>query len=146
MNDFRNALETVIAEITPQPWEYTTPDGGITLTVIPAGLRADPGDAEVLIRISALGQFFDAEAGVPSRDLPALVDALTDNQPWSYDPIGYDHAIEFAPLSNGGTLLALTEDPGTVDEQPQIVVPEGQRLPLASALRRALDVAQGWED
>jgi hypothetical protein len=25
-------------------------------------------------------------------------------------------------------------------------VPESQRLPLASALRRALDVARGWED
>lgn len=143
--DFRNALETVIAEIAPQPWDYTDP-AGTTLTVIPAGLRADPGDAEVLIRISAIGQFFDAETGIPSRDLPAMIDALTGNQPWNYDPIGYDFAIELAPLSNGGTLLALTEDPDTVDEQPQIVVPEGQRLPLASALRRALDVAQGWED
>jgi hypothetical protein len=25
-------------------------------------------------------------------------------------------------------------------------LPEAQRLPLASALRRALDVARGWED
>lgn len=145
MTDFRNALDAAIAEITPQPWDWTN-NAGTTLTIIPAGLRSDSGDAEVIVRISALAQFFDAEAGIPTSDLPALIEALTENQPWSYDPIGGDFDVELAPLSHGGMLLALAEDPDDLDGQPQIVLPEEQRLPLASALRRAMDVARGWED
>jgi hypothetical protein len=143
--DFRDAINTTNAELTPRPWDYTTPDGGITLTVIPAGLRADPGDAEVLIRISAIGQFFDAEAGIPSRDLPAMIEALTGSRPWSYD--GADGAAcELDPAARGGMWLTVAPDPEPADEQPQIHIPDAQRLPLASALRRAGDVALGWED
>lgn len=141
--NFHQALNTVLAELTPQPWEYTD-NGGTTLTVIPAGLREDPGHAEVLIHITALGQLFDAEAGVPSRDLPGMIDALTGNRPWSYDTLD-DVLAELTPFGGGGMLLTLSEDPEAVEEQPQIHIPEQQRLPLASALRRALDVARGWE-
>lgn len=142
--DFHQALNIAIAEITSQPWDYTTHDGGSTLTVIPAGLRADLGDAEVLIRISTLGQFFDAEGGIPSRDLPAMIKALTERQPWSYTTV-LDVAVELTPLGDDGMLLVVTADEGDPDEYPQIVIPERQQLPLASALRRALDVALGWE-
>lgn len=144
MNDFRQALNAVIAELTPQSWDYLTHDGGINLTVIPAGLREDAGCAEVLIRISALGQFFDAEAGIPSRDMPAMIDALTGNRPWSHDTD--DAFCELTPPSGGGMILTVSEDHDAVEERPQIHLPETQRLPLASALRRALDVARGWED
>lgn len=142
--DFRDALTTVIAELTPQPWDYTD-NAGTTLTVIPAGLREDPGRAEVIVRIKAIGQFFDADAGIPSRDLPAMIDALTSNQPWTYDTLD-DVTADLAPSSRGGMWLSIMpEDPDAVDDQPQIHIPEAQRLPLASALRRALDVARGWE-
>lgn len=140
--DFRDALNNVIAELTPQPWDYTTPDGITTLTVIPAGLREDPGCAEVLIRIKAVGQFFAVEAGIPSRDLPAMIDALSGNRLWSYDTD--DVWAELTPFGGGGMILTITEDLED-DDAPQIHIPEAQRLPLASALRRALDVARGWE-
>lgn len=140
---FRQAVATVLAELNPQPWDYTTPDGGITLTVIPAGLREDAGCAEVLIRLSAIGQFFDVEARIPSRDMPALIDALTGNRMWSYDTD--DVWVQLAPFGGGGMLLALSEDL-EANGEPQIHIPEEQRLPLASALRRALEVACGWED
>jgi hypothetical protein len=142
--DFHQAINTVIAELAPQPWDYTTHDGGITLTVTPAGLREAPGDAEVMIRISALGQFFDVAAGIPSRDMPAMIEALTGNQPWSHDT---DSALcELAPAAAGGMWLTVSEDDDEADDQPQIHIPEAQRLPFASALRRATDVARGWED
>lgn len=140
--DFQQAINTVIAELTPQPWDYTD-NAGTTLTVIPAGLREDPGCAEVLIRIKAIGQFFDAEAGIPSRDMLAMIDALTGNRLWSYDTLD-DVGVQLAPFGGGGMLLALSVDL-EADDEPQIHIPEPQRLPLASALARALDVARGWE-
>lgn len=140
--DFRDALNTVIAELTPQPWDYTD-NAGTTLTVIPAGLREDPGCAEVIVRIKAIGQFFDADAGVPSRDLPAMIDALTANRLWSYDTLD-DVGVQLTPFGGGGMILAVSVDL-EADDEPQIHIPEAQRLPLASALRRALDVARGWE-
>jgi hypothetical protein len=49
------------------------------------------------------------------------------------------------PLQDGFTLTAIEEtDAGVV--AASITLPEAQRLPLASALRRALDVARSWED
>lgn len=143
MRDFRQALDTVIAELTPQPWYYTTHDGGITLTVIPAGLREDPGCAEVLIRISAIGQFFDAEAAPTTTHLPAMIDALTMNKSWSHDTD--DFTIGLMPSGGGGMWLTVSEDLEAVEDQPQIHIPEAQRMPLVSALRRAADVAAGWE-
>lgn len=140
--DFRTALNTVTAELTPRPWDYTD-NAGTTLTVVPAGLREDPGRAEVIVRIKAIGQFFDADAGIPSRDLPAMIDALTTNRVWSYDTLD-DVGVELAPAGAGGLRLILEVD--LDDDQPEILIPEAQRLPLASALRRALEVARGWED
>jgi hypothetical protein len=140
--DFNTALNTVRAELTPQPWDYTD-NAGTTLTVIPAGLREDPGCAEVIVRIRALAQFFDADAGIPSRDLPAMIDALTGNQVWSYDTLD-DVCVQLTPFGGGGMILAISVDL-EADDEPQIHIPEVQRLPLASALSRALDVARGWE-
>lgn len=144
--DFRDAIHTVIAELTPQPWDYTIPDG-TTLTVIPAGLRADPGEAEVLIQITA-GKTIAAQLGVTTSDMPALIDALTERRPWEYSTI-LDSALDVT-FPDGGVLLVVTE---TVWEErdnhavsTSILIPDAQRLPFASALRRALDVAVGWED
>lgn len=140
--DFQNALNTAIAELTPQPWDYTDATG-TTLTVIPAGLREDPGCAEVIVRIRALAHSVDIEAGVPSRDLPSMIDALTGNRLWSYDTLD-DITVILTPFGGGGMLLALSEDLDATEES-QVHVPEEQRLPLASALSRALDVARAWE-
>jgi hypothetical protein len=154
--DFRDALNNVIAELTPQPWDWTD-HAGTTLRVIPAGLREDPGCAEVLIRItrpdaSGLYEFGItgpdsrgvAEVGVTTAALPALIQALNERTWWA------DTALPAGALlvavGTGGVLVGVTEvhGPGqqvTVD----VVLPEAQRLPLASALQRALDVARGWE-
>ena len=156
--DFRDALNTVIAEITPQPWDYTTPDGGITLTVTPAGLRADEGDAEVLVRITrpdATGlcgygitgpdSRGVAEVGVTTSLLPALIRALTDRRPWA-DATLVAGTLAVAPDATGVGVL-VTEVHGRGQEVTvSMHIPEQQRLPLASALRRAGDVARGWED
>lgn len=47
-------------------------------------------------------------------------------------------------MQDGFSLTAIEDaDSGIV--AASVLVPEAQRLPLASALRRALDVARGWE-
>lgn len=140
----RDALNAVTGENTPPSWVYTTPGGGITLTVTPAALCAVTGDAEVLVRIKAIGQFFDAEAAIPSRDLPGLIQALTERRPWSYNTV-LDVAVELSPIGSRRTLLVVTADEGDPDEYPQIQIPEQQRLPLASALQRAMAAARGRE-
>lgn len=157
--DFNDALNTVIAELTPQPWDYTTPDA-TTLTVIPAGLREDPGCAQVLIRISGplvtgLHDFGitgpatkgAAEAGVTTTTLPSLIAALEGRAGWEQaEGWGDPTRIVVTPTldvtvteghHDGGVWVEVTES---------VRLPEKQRLPLASALRRALDVAHGWED
>ena len=139
---FNDALTNVIADLTPRPWDYTD-NAGTILTVIPAGLREDPGCAEVIVRIKAIGQFFDADAGIPTRSLPAMIDALTGNRLWSYDTLD-DVGINLTPFGGGGMILAISVDL-EADDEPQIHVPEEQRLPLAAALGRALDVARSWE-
>lgn len=140
--DFNDALNQVIAELTPQPWDYTD-TSGTTLTVIPAGLREDPGMAEILIRITTPGTE-PIEAGIITTDLPVMIDALTGNRLWSHETL-VGTWCELVPFGGGGMLLILSDDPEAVEAQPQVHVPEAQRLPLASALRRALDVARGWE-
>lgn len=157
--DFHTALNQVIAELTPQPWDYTTPDA-TTLRVIPAGLRENPGCAEVLIRItrpdaSGLYEFGItgpdsrgvAEVGVTTADLPALIAALQGCAGWEQaEGWGDPTRIVVTPTLNvtvteghhdGGRWIAVTES---------VQLPDAQRLPLASALARALDVARGWED
>jgi hypothetical protein len=157
--DFNDALNTVIAELTPQPWDYTTPDG-VTLRVIPAGLREDPGQATVNIRISGplVTGLYDfgltgpatkgaAEVGVTTTDLPSLIAALEERAGWEQaEGWGDPTRIVVTPTldvtvteghHDGGQWIPATES---------VQLPEAQRLPLASALRRALDVARGWED
>lgn len=162
--DFHTALNIVIAELTPQPWDHTSADG-TTLRVIPAGLRADRGDAEVLIRITrrdATGLYAFgitgpnsrgvAEVGVPTSLLPDLIEALTQRAVWRNEGLV---AGTLAVVANGiatvpdgdGVLVAVTEVHSVEREETVVMrLPEVQRLPLASALRRALDVARGWED
>lgn len=157
--DFNTALNTVIAELTPQPWDYTTPDA-TTLRVIPAALREDPGCAQVLIRINGplvTGLYdFDltgpntkgaAEIGVTTTDLPALIAALEGRAGWEQaagwgDPtrIVVTPTLDVTVTEghhDGSQWIAATES---------VRLPEAQRLPLASALSRALDVAKSWED
>lgn len=155
--NFNDALNTTIAELTPQPWTYTTPDG-TTLRVIPAGLRADRGEAEILIRITradatGLCEFGItgpdsrgvAEVGVTTEDLPKVIEALTERGWWADNTL-VSGALLVAAAS-GGVVVGVTEIHGVGQHvDVGIVLPEAQRLPLASALRRALDVARGWED
>jgi hypothetical protein len=146
--DFRDALNTANAELTPQPWDYTTPDGGSTLTAIPAGLRAEPGHAEVIVRITA-SKTRAAEIGIPSSELPSLIDALAEHRAWD-DTSVLDGQITVT-YPGGDLLVVVTETEWDNDHIPHettasVSLPEEQRLPFASALRRALDVALGWED
>lgn len=156
--DFQDALSTVIAELTPQPWDYTTLDA-TTLRVIPAGLRENPGCAEVLLRIggplvTGLYEFGitgpdtrgAAEVGVTTTDLPPLIAALEGCAGWEQaegwgDPTRIVvtstlHVTVTEGHHDGDQWIAVTES---------VQLPEQQRLPLASALQRALDVARGWE-
>jgi hypothetical protein len=155
--DFRDALNIVTAELTPQPWDHTTPDG-TTLRVIPAGLRADKGDAEVNIRITrpdASGLYSYgitgpksrgvAEVGVTTTGLPALIEALKARAAWE------DAELVCGELTvnpgAGGMAVTVTEvHSADREETVAMLLPEAQRLPLASALARALDVARSWED
>lgn len=161
--DFRDALNNIIADLTPQPWDYTD-NAGTTLTVIPAGLRAEKGDAEVNVRITrpdATG-LYDygitgpdsrgvAEVGVPTRLMPDLIEALTERTVWRDEGLVagtvWVIANDIATMSDGdGVLVAVTEvHSAERQETVAMRLPDAQRLPLASALRRALDVARSWE-
>lgn len=144
MADFRQAMDTVLAELTPQPWTYTD-HTGTTLTVIPDGLRTDAGCAEVLIRATASET--TAELGIASADMPDLLAALDAGADWSHKTTLSD----WLTLTHADGALALTVDeydwtPLGDNNEITVHLPATQRLPLASALRRALDVARGWED
>lgn len=138
--DFRDALNTVIAELTPQPWEYTD-NAGVTLTVIPAGLREDPGCAEVYVQITA-SKTEAAQAAIKTKRMIRMITSLTNNRMWVHETLDDVHC-GLTPTAGGGMLLTLS---GDVPAVVQVQVPEEQRLPLASALRRAWDVARSWED
>ena len=157
--DFRDALNIVTAELTPQSWDYTSPDG-TTLTVIPAGLREDAGRAEVYLRVTR-DKTHAAVAAITTTDLPNLIAALGApvTSHWEHEPhypdgqpkgrvgtwLGDLYGLALNPMQDGFSLTAIEEtDTGVV--AASVLVPEGQRLPLASALRRALDVARGWEN
>ncbi|MFD9222042.1 hypothetical protein ACFWDI_18970 [Streptomyces sp. NPDC060064] len=147
MNDFQHAIATVIAELTPQPWDYT--DGtGATLTVIPAGMRADAGCAEVYVRVTA-SHTEAAWVGITTADMPALLDALEAGTAWTHDTILHD-SLTLAFNEDGAITLTVTEFDWTTasrdDSTATVHLPAGQRLPLASALARATDHARGWED
>lgn len=154
--DFRDAFNIVIAELTPQPWDWTD-NTGTTLRVIPAGLRETAGYAEVLIRITradatGLCEYGItgpnsrgvAEIGVPTRDLPALIQALTERAGWEDDQLVAGTLTVL--VDEEGVAVTVTEVHSAEREEAVFVrLPEEQRMPLASALARALDVAKGWE-
>jgi hypothetical protein len=150
--DFQHALNTVTAELTPQPWDYTTPDG-TRLRVIPEGLAQDPGDGVVLIQIceSANVQVTPDGPEFPVRtsDMPELLAAL-DARGECMIQGGWDEALAVRPEGAGMRLAYTVWGRDTAgqgaDVDRTVLVPEEQRLPLASALRRALDVARAWED
>ncbi|MBM9509938.1 hypothetical protein [Actinacidiphila acididurans] len=152
--DFRDATRIATAELTPQPWDYTD-STGTTLTVIPAGLREGPGRAEVMIRATK-SHANATEIGITTTDLPALLDALEQpvTRPWQHVPHWPDGTAQRWVLDGltltpdgDGFLVGVQEDFGDGDMRcADVRVPEAQRLPLASALRRAYDVARGWEN
>lgn len=149
--DFQNALNTVIAELTPQPWDWSTPDG-TRLRIIPEGLRQDPGNGVVEIQIIECAHVSKTPTGpeYPMRtvDVPGLIAALTDRREWTTTDWGDTLAVR--PEGEGMRLAYTVYDYDTTgqpaDVDRTVFVPEAQRLPLASALRRALDVARSWED
>lgn len=155
--DFEDAVANVIADLTPQPWDYTMASG-TTLRVIPAGLRARKGAAEVYVRITrydASGLYAYgitgpdsrgvAEVGVPTAILPNLIQALTDKELWEDNTL-IDGSLYVRPDVSGVSVV-VTEI-HSVERQEKVFasLPEAQRMPLASALARALDVARSWED
>jgi hypothetical protein len=145
VTDFRHALDAIIAETTPQPWDYTTPNG-TTLTVIPAGLREDKGNAEVIIRITT-DKTTAAEVGVTTQHMTAVLHAIDTNDSLQHATWLGD-VLASTPIEGGGLSLLVSEvqyDPRR-EVTATIILPAEQRLPFASALRRALDVARGWED
>jgi hypothetical protein len=149
--DFRDALNIVTAELTPQPWDYTAPDG-TRLRVIPEGLRQDPGDGAVIIQICEAAHVQVTPDGPEYRmrtvDMAGLIDALTGRAEWTTEDWGDVLAVR--PEGDGMRLAYTVYDRDTTgqpaDVDRTVWVPEAQRLPLASALSRALDVARSWED
>jgi hypothetical protein len=149
--DFRDALNIVIAELTPQPWDYTTEDG-TRLRVIPEGLRQDPGDGVVEIQIVEAAHVQAVPDGpeypMRSVDVPGLIAALNERREWTTRDWG--DILTVRPEPEGMRLAYTVYDRDTTgqpaDIDRTILVPEAQRLPLASALARALDVARSWEN
>lgn len=150
--DFREAWNTVTAELTPQPWDWWTPEG-TRLRVIPEGLRQAPGDGVVLVQICPAAHVQVTPDGpeypARTRDMAELIYALTNRTEWTTPGLWGD-VLTVRPEGDGMRLAYTvyardtTGQPGDVDRT--VLVPESQRMPLASALRRALDVARGWED
>lgn len=141
--DFQAALNTFLADLTPHPWDYTNGDG-TTLTVIPAGLREGPGQAEVMIRISR-AKTPAAEIGIPSATLPDLIASLEAGREWTFRD--YEEQLVVV-CGRAPGVVVVDSTYHAVGDQPAVAVidiPAGHLLPLASALQRALDVARGWE-
>lgn len=156
--EFRDALNIVTAELTPQPWDYTTPDG-VTLTVIPRGWAADPGEAEVLIRVTRADASGLADTTARTRGaaqfsltttrLPGLIEALQQRIIWREDYVLVGDDLIVTPDATGVAVTvaeAHRDGKGWLTVTGSLHLPEPQRLPFASALRRALDVARAWED
>jgi hypothetical protein len=142
--DFRDAWNTVTAELTPRPWEYTDP-AGTTLTVIPAGLREERGYAEVMIRVTA-SRTQAAEVGITTTYMVSLLHALDTYTAWEH-ATALDDELTVGP-AEVGMVLTVTDvryDSAVREFTASIRIPEAQVQPLASALRRAADVARGWE-
>lgn len=145
MRDFRDAIAHVIADLTPQPWDYTTPDGA-TLTVIPEGLPSDVGYAEVTIRVT-VDKHTAAEINLMTVALPGVIAALETSADGEFFTVT-DDALTLTPTDAGGVTTTVRErrySANVPDATAVIHLPATQRMPFASALRRALDVARGWE-
>lgn len=145
--NFRQALNILAAQLTPRPWEHTDPSTGTTLTVIPAGHRAHPGEAEVYIRITA-SKTLAAQAAITTTHLPALITAIEENADFVHEPQWGTDSFRFITSPSGPVLLVREDDHRDGAWHAEVVaihIPEEQRLPLVSALRRAADVAAGWE-
>ncbi|MET7933470.1 hypothetical protein [Streptomyces sp. NPDC005322] len=156
--DFHQALNIVVAELTPQPWDFTD-STGTTLTVIPAGMPADPGEAKVMIRITrpdatGLAEYGItgpnsrgvAETGIPTADMPGLLEALDNRTAWEHVTLTSD-TLTVIPDGDELALTVTETHDGPVREVAAATrIPAAQRMPLASALRRAFDVARAWED
>lgn len=148
--DFQDAVRNVIADLTPQPWDWWTPDG-TRLRIIPEGLRQNSGDGVVEIQIcpAAHVQVTPDGPDYPMRtpDVPGLITALTDRAEWTTTDFG--DTLTVRPEEGGMRLAYTVYDRDTTGQMADIDrtvhVPEEQRLPLASALARALDVARSWE-
>lgn len=148
--NFNDALNTVIAELTPQPWDYTTHDG-TRLRIIPEGLRQDPGDGVVLIQICESAHVQVTPDGpefeLRTSEAPGLLDALDARIEWTVG--SWSDVLAVRPEGDGMrlayTVYARDTTGQGADVDRTMLLPEAQRLPLASALRRALDVARGWE-
>ncbi|WP_338683834.1 hypothetical protein QD712_25530 [Streptomyces acidiscabies] len=154
--NFHDALSSLLAELTPQPWDYTASDG-TTLRVIPAGVPSDPGTAEVYVRLTradATGLYeFGitgpnsrgvAEVGIPTANLPAMIQALTSRTRWEADHLVTD-SLTATPDAEGVTVEVTEVHSKERQETVSVRLPESQRLPVAAALRRALEVARDWE-
>lgn len=149
--DFNTALNSVIADLTPQPWDWWTPDG-TRLRVIPEGLRQDVGDGVVEIQIIENAHVSKTPTGpeYPMRtgDVPGLIAALTERAEWKTSDWG--DFLTVRPEGDGMRLAYTVYDYDTTgrpnDVDRTILLPEAQRMPLASALARALDVAKSWEN
>jgi hypothetical protein len=80
-------------------------------------------------------------------DVPGLITALTDRTEWTTTDWG--DVLTVRPEGDGMRLAYTVYDRDTTgrpaDVERSILVPEAQRMPLASALARALDVAKSWE-
>ena len=148
--DFQNAWNIVRAELTPQPWDWWTTDG-TRLRIIPEGLRQDPGHGVVEIQIIECARVSKVPDGpeYPMRavDVPGLIAALTDCTEWTTTDFG--DTLTVRPEGDGMRLAYTVYDRDTTgqmaDVDRTILLPQEQRMPLASALRRALDVARSWE-
>ena len=148
--DFNTALNSLIADLTPQPWDWWTPDG-TRLRIIPEGLRQDVGDGVVEIQIIESAHVSKTPTGpeYPMRtvDVPGLIQALTERAEWKTSDWG--DFLTVRPEGDGMRLAYTVYDRDTTgrpaDVDRTILLPEAQRLPLASALARALDIAKDWE-
>ncbi|MEV0220879.1 hypothetical protein [Streptomyces sp. NPDC050704] len=150
--NFHTAFSTVIAELTPQPWDYTTPDG-TRLRVIPEGLSQDPGDGVVLMQICEAAHVQvtpdGPEFSLRTSAMPELLAALHARTECTVSA-SWDEELTVRPEADGMrlayTVWARDTTGQGADVDRTMLLPEAQRLPLASALARAAGVARGWED
>lgn len=75
----------------------------------------------------------------------ALSSAITDLTPRPWEHTTNDGGITLTPTTGGFTITVTEETSRTSTVTAGLTLPNQERLPLASALRRALDVARSWE-